>query len=51
MRKKTKVLSAASRGFLQLTMIMMAGRTHHSAVTAMSWRELPSGMSIATIAV
>ena len=36
MRKKTKTFSAASRGFLQLTMMKIAGSTHHSGVTAIS---------------
>ena len=51
MRKKTKVFNAASRGFLELTIINMAGRTHHSGVTAMSWREQRSGTNIAIKAV
>ena len=51
MRKKTKTLRAASRGVLQFTMMKIAGRTHHSKVTAMSWNELPSGTRIAIRAV
>lgn len=51
MRKKTKVLNAASSGFLQLTIINTAGSTHHSKVTAISWKELSSGTNMAIRAV
>ena len=51
MRKKIKVLVAASKGFLELMIIIIAGKTHHSGVTAISWNELPSGTSIAIKAV